>query len=124
MPKNKPSKKLTNTTKPIKREKSFIPKVVADRMARRVAFTTGIPTFAGMSIFVLSYILVTKGIADISPGLTLAGSAFFFLIGILGLSFGILSASWDTAPGSLIGFENIGPNIEKIKSAFQNRDSV
>ncbi len=124
MTKIKPSKKLTNTTKPIKKKESFIPKVVADRMARRVAFTTGIPTFLGMSIFVLSYLLITKGIADISPGVTLAGSAFFFLIGILGLSFGILSASWDSAPGSLIGFENIGPNIEKIKSAFQKRDSV
>ena len=31
-----------------------IPKYVADRMARRIFFTTGIPTILGMSVFVVS----------------------------------------------------------------------
>jgi len=93
----------------IQKEKksSGIPKYVADRMARRIFFTAGIPTIMGMSVFVISYIIVTKNIAEIPPSSTIAISALFFLIGIGGLSFGILSASWDKEPGSFFGIENI-----------------
>ena len=98
---------------------SGIPKYVANRMARRIAFTTGIPTLSGMGVFIGSYFLISKGIAEISPTLTLVSSAFCFLIGLLGLSYGILSASWDFNPGSFLGFENIKPNINRMKDAFK-----
>ena len=101
-------------------KKSGIPSYVANRMARRIAFTTGIPTLSGMGVFIGSYFLISKGIADISPTLTLVSSAICFLIGLLGLSYGILSASWDFNPGSFIGFENIKPNINRIKDAFKS----
>jgi len=105
------SKKKTNN--------SGIPKYVANRMARRIAFTTGIPTISGMGVFIGSYFLIRKGIADISPTVTLVSSAMCFLLGLLGLSYGILSASWDFQPGSFLGFENIKPNINRIKYAFK-----
>ena len=35
-----------------------IPKYVADRMARRIFFTAGIPTILGMSVFVISLSLI------------------------------------------------------------------
>ena len=54
-----------------------IPRYVADRMARRVAVFTGLPSIAGMGVFVASYFVVTRGIADIPPGATLVGSGFF-----------------------------------------------
>ena len=98
---------------------SGIPKYVANRMARRIAFTTGIPTLSGMGVFIGSYFLISKGIADISPTLTLVSSAICFLVGLLGLSYGILSASWDFNSGSILGFENIKPNINRIKDAFK-----
>ena len=101
------------------RKESGIPKYVANRMARRIAFTTGIPTLSGMGVFIGSYFLISKGIADISPTLTLVSSAMCFLVGLLGLSYGILSASWDFKPGSFLGFENIKPNINRIKEAFK-----
>ena len=101
-----------------KRE-SFIPKEVANRMARRVIFTTGLPTFLGMGVFVLSYVAIVKGIAEIPPSLTLTSSAICFFVGLLGLSYGILSASWEDSPGSLLGLEHIGPNIQRIRSAFK-----
>ena len=104
-----------------------IPKYVADRMARRIFFTAGIPTLLGMSVFVISYFIVTKNIAEIPPSSTIAISALFFLMGLGGLSFGILSASWDKEPGSLLGIENIPLNIKRAKDAFkpasQNFDS-
>ena len=96
-----------------------IPKYVADRMARRIFFTAGIPTILGMSVFVVSYFIVTKNIAEIPPSSTIAISALFFIIGLAGLSFGILSASWDKEPGSLLGLKNIPLNIQRAKAAFR-----
>ena len=101
-------------------KESGIPKYVANRMARRIVFTTGIPTLSGMGVFIGSYFLISKGIAEISPTLTLVSSALCFLVGLLGLSYGILSASWDFNPGSFLGFENIKPNINRMKDAFKS----
>ena len=88
-------------------------------MARRIFFTAGIPTIMGMSVFVVSYIIVTKNIAEIPPSSTIAISALFFLLGLGGLSFGILSASWDKEPGTFLGIENLATNIERAKAAFR-----
>ena len=100
-------------------QSSGIPKYVADRMAKRIFFTAGIPTVLGMSVFVISYIIVTRKIAEIPPSSTIAISALFFLLGLGGLSYGILSASWDRAPGSFLGLENIPLNIQRAKAAFK-----
>ena len=113
---------LENKSKTVFTQKpstSGIPKYVADRMARRILFTAGIPTIMGMSVFVISYIIVTKNIAEIPPSSTIAISAMFFLLGLAGLSFGILSASWDKEPGSFFGIENIPMNIQRAKAAFK-----
>ena len=107
----------TVTSRP--KQSNGIPKYVADRMARRIFFTAGIPTIMGMSVFVVSYIIVTRNIAEIPPSSTIAISALFFLLGLGGLSFGILSASWDKEPGSFFGIENIPLNIERAKAAFR-----
>ena len=113
-----PTIEVKKTSKRTKNN-SGIPKYVANRMARRIAFTTGIPTLSGMGVFIGSYFLISKGIAEISPSLTLVSSALCFLVGLLGLSYGILSASWDLNPGSLLGIENIKPNIKRMKDAFK-----
>jgi len=129
--KNKSKKKLIETQNAFQKIDNYtpnnnstniskgIPKYVADRMARRIFFTAGIPTILGMSVFVISYFIVTKNIAEIPPSSTIAISALFFLIGLAGLSFGILSASWDKEPGSLLGIENIPLNIQRAKAAFK-----
>ena len=111
--------KKTVTVNPSKTSTRGIPKYVADRMARRIFFTAGIPTIMGMSVFVVSYIIVTRNIAEIPPSSTIAISALFFLLGLAGLSFGILSASWDKEPGSFFGIENIPMNIQRAKAAFK-----
>ena len=111
--------KNINTVTTPKKSSNGIPKYVADRMARRIFFTAGIPTIMGMSVFVVSYIIVTKNIAEIPPSSTIAISALFFLLGLAGLSFGILSASWDKEPGSFFGIENIPMNIQRAKDAFK-----
>tara|TARA_B100000700_G_C15011215_1_gene841029 strand:+ start:1324 stop:1749 length:426 start_codon:yes stop_codon:yes gene_type:complete len=114
-----PKKKKNRSSR--KRE-SGIPKNVANRMARRIAITTGIPTISGMSVFIASYYLIIKGITDIPPVITLVTSGACFLVGLVGLSYGILSASWDENNGTLLGLENIRPNIKRMKEAFRSSD--
>ena len=96
-----------------------IPDYVANRMARRVAIATGIPSVLGMSTFVASYLLVSKGVMDIPPGVTLVTSGGFFLLGLVGLSYGVLSASWEPGAGSMLGFEQIGLNISRLRSSIK-----
>ena len=130
---SKESKAFQNLEKDVnktntKEQSNGIPKYVADRMAKRIFFTAGIPTLLGMSVFIISYVIVTRNIAEIPPSSTIAISAIFFLLGLGGLSYGILSASWDRAPGSFLGLENIPLNIQRAKAAFkpasQNFDEV
>lgn len=96
-----------------------IPTAVANRMARRVAIATGIPSLLGMGVFVGSYLLVSRQILDIPPSVTLLASGGFFLAGLAGLSYGVVSASWDDQPGSLLGLEQIGVNIGRIRSSLR-----
>jgi len=73
----------------------------------------------GMSTFVISYLLVSRSVLDIPPAVTLVTSGGFFLLGVVGLSYGVLSASWENAPGSLLGFEQIGLNVSRLRSSFK-----
>ncbi|NCV91491.1 MAG: DUF3464 family protein [Synechococcaceae bacterium WB7_3xG_012] len=96
-----------------------IPPAVANRMARRVGIATGIPTVMGMATFIVSYVVVSRGILDIPPAATLVTSGGFFLLGLLGLSYGVLSASWETSAGTLLGFEQIGVNISRLRNSVK-----
>lgn len=88
-------------------------------MARRVALATGLPTLLGMGVFVVSYVLVSRGWLAIPPSATLLASGACFLLGLVGLSYGVLSASWEDEPGSLLGSEQIGLNIGRIRASLQ-----
>jgi len=96
-----------------------IPDAVANRMARRIAIATGIPTLMGMGVFVGSYLLVSRGILDIAPAATLTASGACFLLGLLGLSYGVLSSSWEEAAGTLLGGEQIGLNLGRVRASIR-----
>ena len=96
-----------------------IPDVVANRMARRIAVASGVPSLLGMGVFVGSYLLVSRQIIDIPPGVTLVASGGLFLLGVLGLSYGVLSSSWETEPGSLLGSEQIGLNVGRLRQSLR-----
>jgi hypothetical protein len=101
------------------RKQEVIPDAVANRMARRIAVATGIPTVLGMGVFIGSYLLVSRQIVDIPPGATLTASGACFLLGVIGLSYGVLSASWEEKPGSLLGNEQLGVNISRLKESVR-----
>ena len=102
-----------------KRRSQPIPEAVTNRMARRIAVAMGVPSLLGMASFVVSYLLVSRGILDIPPAITLVTSGGFFLLGLVGLSYGLFSASWESQPGSLLGFEQIGVNIARLKQSLK-----
>ncbi|MCP9939825.1 MULTISPECIES: PAM68 family protein [unclassified Synechococcus] len=104
------------TPQAAKEAKPAIPQTVSNRMARRIAISTGIPTVMGMGVFVASYLLISQKILDIPPGITLVSSGGCFLLGLVGLSYGIFSSSWLEQPGSILGFEQIKPNIKRLRS--------
>jgi len=101
------------------RLQQVIPDAVANRMARRIAIATGLPTVAGMGVFIGSYLLVSRHILDISPSATLLASGGCFLLGLVGLSYGVLSASWEEAPGSFFGSEQIPVNLTRLKASLR-----
>jgi len=101
------------------RLQQVIPDAVANRMARRIAIATGLPTVAGMGVFIGSYLLVSRHILDISPSATLLASGGCFLLGLVGLSYGVLSASWEETPGSFFGSEQIPVNLTRLKASLR-----
>ena len=109
-----PRRSASDTTR-----KQAIPNDVANRMARRVAISTGVPSLMGMAVFVISYLVVSRGILDVPPSITLVTSGFFFLLGLVGLSYGVLSASWEPQPGSLLGLEHLKPNLQRLRSSIK-----
>jgi len=104
---------------PRKRTQQAIPEAVANRMARRIAIATGVPTVLGMGVFIGSYVLVSRHLLDIPPSATLLASGGCFLLGLVGLSYGVLSASWEEVSGSLLGSEQIPLNLSRIKTSLR-----
>jgi Photosynthesis affected mutant 68 len=97
-----------------------IPEIVSQRMGRRMAWFSGIPTFCGMMTFVASYFLVKQAGLDLPPSVVLLVSAGFFGLGVVGLSYGLLSASWDEDnAGSLIGTEQFGVNLGRLRAGWK-----
>jgi hypothetical protein len=118
-PKPASSKPTASPRSAGQRSQQSIPPAVANRMARRIAVATGIPTVLGMASFIVSYLVVSRGLLEIPPVVTLVTSGGFFLLGVLGLSYGVLSASWEDAAGTLLGLEQIGKNVSRLRGAFK-----
>ncbi len=98
-----------------------IPEEVTQRMVRRMAFFSGIPSLLGMATFIASYIAVTQLHYNLPNSAVLLVSLGFFGLGVLGLSYGILSASWEPEQsGSLIGAEEFGINFSRMQAAWKD----
>ncbi|MBD1855413.1 MULTISPECIES: PAM68 family protein [Leptolyngbya] len=97
-----------------------IPEVVTQRMARRMAFFCGIPTTLGIATFVVSYFIVTQGIYKLPNVAVVLVSMLFFGLGVIGLSYGVLSASWDEdRVGGLVGASEFTTNVGRLAGAWK-----
>ncbi|HEY9794343.1 MAG TPA: PAM68 family protein, partial [Leptolyngbyaceae cyanobacterium] len=98
------SKKDKQTT--TSRESMAVPDVVSKRMVRRMALLCGIPTVLGIATFFVSYLLITNLGVKLPNVAVILVSMGFFGLGVLGLSYGVLSASWDEdIPGTKLGWQ-------------------
>jgi hypothetical protein len=97
-----------------------IPQVVSQRMGRRMAFFCGIPTTLGMLTFIGSYWVVTHDWIELPSVVTLLVSLGFFGLGVIGLSYGALSASWDEERvGGYLGWQEFTANLGRTTKAWQ-----
>jgi hypothetical protein len=72
-------------------------------------------------IFIASYLAVTKGGVALPTSAVVILSMGFFGLGVLGLSYGLLSASWDeTSPGSKLGWEEFNTNFGRMRAAWRS----
>ena len=99
---------------------SAIPDAVSKRMVRRMALFCGIPTALGISSFFASYWIVIHQWFKLPAAVVVLISMGFFGLGVLGLSYGILSASWDEGRvGSWLGWEEFSLNFGRMTSAWR-----
>ncbi len=125
-----PDKKSENTPAPaqkaekqptLAKEEMAIPKVVSNRMARRMALFCGLPTALGMATFVVSYVIVSQGWLRLPTVAVVLTSMGFFGLGVLGLSYGVISASWDEEiVGSKLGWQEFRTNWGRMTSAWRS----
>jgi Photosynthesis affected mutant 68 len=115
----KPEKK-DNRKAPYTKEEMSIPKVVSDRMVKRVAAFSGIPTFLGIASLVVSYLLVTYAHIKLPPIAVLLVNMGLFGLGVLGITYGVLSASWDIEqPGTFFGFSEFTTNWGRMVEGWR-----
>ena len=97
-----------------------IPEAVSKRMISRIAVFCGAPTLLGISTFFVSYLIVSKGLFDLPNTAVLLVSLGCFGLGVLGLSYGVLSASWDEeTSGSTLGWEEFNTNFGRMREAWR-----
>jgi hypothetical protein len=98
-----------------------IPEEVSKRMVRRMTVFSGIPTGMGISSFFVFYLIFSQGWFKIPNTAVLLVSMGLFGLGVLGLSYGILSTSWDEGRvGSWWGWEEFTLNFGRLTSAWKN----
>jgi hypothetical protein len=117
----KTEKQEKDKSTPAKRESMVIPEVVSQRMVRRMALLCGIPTVLGIATFFVSYFLVTNVGLKLPNVAVVLVSMGCFGLGVLGLSYGVLSASWDEdVPGTKLGWQEFTTNLGRMTSAWRS----
>lgn len=102
------------------REDRAIPEAVSDRMIRRMAILCGVPSALGMSTFIISYWIVSNELFELPNTAVVLVSLGFFGLGVLGLSYGVLSASWDPeVSGSPVGWSEFTTNLGRMTEAWR-----
>ncbi|XP_044465067.1 protein PAM68, chloroplastic-like [Mangifera indica] len=92
-------------------EEGIIPEMVTNRMISRIGFTVGIPLLIGLLFFPFFYYLKVGLKIDVPTWVPFIVSFIFFGSALLGVSYGIVSSSWDPLrEGSLLGWNEAQKN--------------
>ncbi|KAJ4965231.1 hypothetical protein NE237_017080 [Protea cynaroides] len=100
----------------------MIPEVVTNRMISRMGFTVGIPLFTGLLFFPFFYYLKVVMKIDVPTWIPFGVSFIFFGLALLGVSFGIVSSSWDPMrEGSFLGWNEAQRNWPVFWQSLRGR---
>ncbi|XP_050236492.1 protein PAM68, chloroplastic [Mercurialis annua] len=119
-----PSPKRTKKRKPVKPDEDeedkeeeaesdagIIPEVVTNRMISRMGFSVGIPLVIGLLFFPFFYYLKVGLKIDVPMWIPVMVSFIFYGAALVGVSYGIVSASWDPMrEGSVLGWNEAQKN--------------
>ena len=120
-PKSKKKKTPKKPEPTVETKNQGIPQEVTRRMVKRMAFFSGIPTVLGMSSFFIAYLIVNAGV-KLPPYIVLTVSLGLFGLGVLGLTYGILSSSWEVdRAGSLLGWSDFKLNFVRMSRALRSK---
>ena len=108
------------------REEMAIPEVVSNRMLKRMLIFSGMPTFIGFASFIAGYFINVGTDIELPNVVVLLTSLGGLGLGVLGLSYGLVSTSWDEREeGSALGVDeakvNVGRLIQAWKESRANR---
>ena len=76
-----------------------IPQVVTDRMLKRITIFSGVPLLLGFSTGPLFYLGKTVAHFDLAPWQFFFASTATFGAALVGITYGVLSASWEPGRG-------------------------
>jgi hypothetical protein len=105
---------------PFTKQEMAIPEVVSQRMIRRVAWLCGVPTIAGILTLIVSYLLIIYADIKLPPLLVLLVNMGLFGLGVLGITYGVLSASWDEdRVGTMLGLSEFTTNFGRMVAGWR-----
>lgn len=120
--KKKKIEKQKNQPAPPSKAALQIPPEVNSRIVRRMALFCGIPTFLGFATFIASYIVVSHHWFELPNTVVVLVSMAFLGIGVLGLTYGALSASWEEGRlGSWFGWQEFRQNFSNLQEAWKSQ---
>jgi hypothetical protein len=100
---------------------SGIPEDVSKRMIRRMVYFSGLPTGLGICSFFIFYLIVKQEWLEVPTSAVVFVSMGLFGLGVLGLSYGILSTSWEEGRvGGWWGWEEFKVNFGRMTSAWKS----
>ncbi len=113
-------KQAKQNTASVPSHSAAMPEIVSQRMVRRIALFCGIPSGLGMLTFIISYIVVSQHYFKLPSVVVFLISLGFFGLGVLGLSYGALSASWDEdRVGTWFGWSEFRTNFGRTIASWR-----
>eukprot|EP00897_Mesotaenium_endlicherianum_P002563 jgi/Mesen1/2334/ME000155S01422 len=92
-------------------EEGDVPEIVTNRMLQRMLVAVGVPLVMGVGFFPLFYWLKVTQNVEFPEWLPVVVTGSAFGVAGLGISYGVLSTSWDPArEGSLLGWREARAN--------------
>lgn len=118
---NSKTEKMPEYESEYESQSQTVPEQITDRMLRRMlTFSIG-PVFFGFTLFPFFYYLKTSQGVDIPVWAVYLVQTMIFGGGLLGISYGILSSSWDPQrEGSRLGWNEFQANLPIVLQRFRN----